>query len=272
VTKAQFETLVEALNPQMPAPARRQLAESYPRLLLFANKARELGLDQDPGFAEAMRFASIQLLTQRLNRYFEQQASSISDSDVEKYYKANVVKFERAELLRIFVPKQTRQGQNAASGGHSSTAIDSPMLTVAEKIQARAAAGEDFQQLQKEAFEAASISSGSPNVSTGKIAAVGLPLNHQKVFEMEPGQVSDVIADPSGYYIYKVVLKQMVPLAQASKEIRKWMASQRVQDATASLTKSSKSELDPLYFGASPGTSRFSGQRASKPGDEPSAK
>jgi hypothetical protein len=271
VTKAQFETLVEALNPQMPAPARRQLAESYPRLLLFANKAHELGLDQDPGFAEAMRFASIQLLTQRLNRYFEQQASSISDSDVEKYYKANAVKFERADLLRIFVPKQTRQGQNA-SGEHSSTAIDSPMLTVAEKIQARAAAGEDFQQLQKEAFEAASISSGSPNVSTGKIAAVGLPLNHQKVFEMEPGQVSDVIADPSGYYIYKVVSKQMVPLAQASKEIRKWMASQRVQDATASLTKSSKSELDPMYFGASPGTSRRSGQKASKPGDEPSAK
>jgi len=272
VTKAQFETLVEALNPQMPAPARRQLAESYPRLLLFANKAHELGLDQDPGFAEAMRFASIQLLTQRLNRYFEQQASSISDSDVEKYYKANAVKFERAELLRIFVPKQTRQGQNAASGGHSSTAIDSPMLKVAEKIQARAAAGEDFQQLQKDAFEAAGISSGSPNVSTGKIAAVGLPLNHQKVFEMEPGQVSDVIADPSGYYIYKVVSKQMVPLAQASKEIRKWMASQRVQDATASLTKSSKSELDPMYFGASPGTSRRSGQKASKPGDEPSAK
>jgi hypothetical protein len=271
VTKAQFETLVEALNPQMPAPARRQLAESYPRLLLFANKAHELGLDQDPGFAEAMRFASIQLLTQRLNRYFEQQASSISDSDVENNYKANAVKFERADLLRIFVPKQTRQGQNA-SGEHSSTAIDSPMLTVAEKIQARAAAGEDFQQLQKEAFEAASISSGSPNVSTGKIAAVGLPLNHQKVFEMEPGQVSDVIADPSGYYIYKVVSKQMVPLAQASKEIRKWMASQRVQDATASLTKSSKSELDPMYFGASPGTSRRSGQKASKPGDEPSAK
>ena len=76
------------------------------------------------------------------------------------------------------------------------------MLTVAEKIQARAAAGEDFQQLQKDAFEAAGISSGSPNVSTGKIAAVGLPLNHQNVFEMEPGQVSDVIVDPSGCLLY----------------------------------------------------------------------
>ena len=80
-------------------------------------------------------------------------------------------------------------------------------------------------------------------MSTGKIAAVGLPLNHQKVFEMEPGQVSDVIADPNGYYIYKVVSKQMVPLAQASKEIRKSIASERVQDATASLGKSIKSRV-----------------------------
>ena len=269
VTKAQFENLVEALNPQMPEPARRQLAESYPRLLLFAKKARELGLDQDPRFAESLRFASMQVLTQSLNRYFEEQASKITDSDVEKYYKGNAIKFEREELLRIFVPKQTREAQKTISGEHSSTSIDSPMLAVAEKIQARAVAGEDFQKLQKEAFEAASISSGSPSVSTGKIAAVRLPLNHQRVFAMEPGQVSDIIADPSGYFIYKVLSKQMIPLSQASTEIRQGITSQRVQDATASLTKSIKGELDPMYFGASPGTSRRSGQRVSEPGNEP---
>ncbi len=221
VTKAQFENLVDALNPQMTAINRRQLAESYPRLLLFADKARELGLDQDPRFADAMRFASIQLLTQRLNRYFEQQASRISDSDVENYYKGNAIKFERGELLRIFVPKQTRQTQNPGSGEHSSGVVDSSMLAVAKTIQAKAAAGEDFQQLQKEAFEAACISSGSPTVSTGKIAAVRLPLDHQKVFEMQPGQVSDVIAESGGYYTYKVVSKEnaFVPSQQRDSQI-----------------------------------------------------
>jgi hypothetical protein len=207
-----------------------------------------------------------------LNRYFEEQASSISDSEVEKYYKENAIKFERGELLRIFVPKQTGQAQKTVSGDRSSAATDSSMLAVAEKIRARAAAGEDFQQLQKEAFAAANIASGSPNVSTGKIAAVGLPLSHQKVFEMEPGQVSDVIAESSGYYIYKVVSKQMVPLAQASKEIRKSIASQRVQDVTASLIKAIKPELDPMYFGESPGSRRHSGSKTPKPGDEPSGK
>jgi hypothetical protein len=270
VTKAQFEKLVDALNSQMSASARRRIAESYPGLLLFADKARELGLDQDPRFAEMMRFASMQLLTQSLNRYFEQQASHISDADVEQYYKENAIRFEHAELLRIFIPKHPQLSRTTASGEESSTTIDSPMQRVAEKIHARAAAGEDFQQLQKEAFEAVGIASESPNVSMGKMAATRLPLNHQKVFELEPGGVSDVIADPSGYYIYKAVSKQLVPLSQASKEIRKSIVSQRVQDSTAALNKSIKSELNEMYFGASPRPGRRSGQTTT--GDEPPVK
>jgi hypothetical protein len=89
---------------------------------------------------------------------------------------------------------------------------------------------------------------------------------------MEPGQVSDVIPDPNGYYIYKLVSKQMVPLAQASKKIRTSIASERVQNATASLNKSIKGELNHMYFGVSPGTGRSSPQRVSKPGDETPAK
>jgi hypothetical protein len=272
VTKAQFEELVDAVNPGMSGPVRRQLAESYPRLLLFAHEARELGLDQDPRFAEMMRFASIQLLTQRLTQYFEQQASHISDSDIEKYYKENAIKFERAELLRIFVPKQSRQTQKTASRKQSNMATDASMLTLAERIQARAAAGEDFRQLQKEAFEATGVSSGSPNVSTGKIGATGLPINHQKVFEMEPGQVSEVIADSSGYYVYKVVSKQMVPVSQASKEIRKSIASQRVQDSVALLTKSLKPELNQMYFGTLPRPQRAPRQQVPESREEPSTK
>jgi hypothetical protein len=272
VTKAQFEKLVDALNPDMPATVRRQLAESYPRLLLFAGRARELGLDQEPSFPEMMRFASVQLLTQALNRYFQQQAKNISDAEVESYYKENAIKYQRADLIRIFVPAQTRQATKTASEPQSGTAPDSPMKSLADKMRARAVAGEDFQQLQKEAFEAAGIASGSPNVSMGKMAATGLPLNHQKVFELEPGQVSEVIADSSGYYVYKIVSKQLVPLGQARGEIRKSIESQRFRDATAALAKSIHSELNPAYFVTSPGGRQASAQRRAQPADESPAK
>jgi hypothetical protein len=257
VTKAQFEKLVDALNPQMTGMVRRQLAASYPRLLLFADKARALGLDQDPSFAERMRFASIQVLAQSLNRYFEQQANSVSDADVQEYYNANPIKFERADLMRILVPRQAREASKPASGGQA----DDTMLALAQKLRARATAGEDFQRLQKDAFEAAHISSGSPNVSMGKIAVTRLPVTQQKVFEMQPGQVSEVIIDSSGYYIYKMVSKELVPLSQTSKEIRKSIASQRVQDSVNSLTNSLKFDLNPMYFGTARTDTR-AGQQA----------
>ncbi len=265
VTKAQFEKLVDALNPEMTGMVRRQLAVSYPRLLLFAEKARELGLDQDPAFAEKMRFASIQILAQSLNRYFEKQGNTISDLDVQKYYNENPIKFERAELMRILVPKQGRGAAKPNSGEQS----DDLMLALAQKLQARAAAGEDFQRLQKEAFDAAHISSGSPNVSMGKIAAARLPVSQQKVFEMQPGQVSELIIDASGYYIYKMVSKDVIPLSQATREIRKSIASERVQDSVASLTKSLTFDLNPSYFGT-PRTETRSGQQPPKAEELPS--
>lgn len=250
MTKAQFENLASALNPSMTGMAKRQLAMSYPRLLLFADKAREMRLDQDPSFAERMRFASIQILAQSLNRYFDQQAKNISDADVQNYYNANQIKFERADVLRIIVPRQAQGASRPASG----TQADDTMMALAQKLRVRAATGEDFQELQKEAFEAAHISSGSPIVSMGKISVARLPITQQKVFQMQPGQVSEVISDPSGYYIYKVVSKDLLPLSQSVREIRKSIAAQRVQDSINSLTNSLKFDLNPLYFGKSAAT------------------
>jgi parvulin-like peptidyl-prolyl isomerase len=253
ITRAQFDKLTDSLNPQMPAAVKRQLAEAYPRLLLFADKARELGLDKDPSFSEMMQFASLQLLSQIFTRHLQQKASEVSDAEIEKYYNENSLKFQRAELLRILIPRQKRHAADPGSGAQPQLAADdAAMKAEAERVHKAAVAGKDFQQLQKEAFDAAGItSSSSPNANLGKMSPSGLPLNHRDVFALQPGQVSELFTDPNGYYIYKVVSKQMVPLSQAKTEIRNTIQSQRMQDSTESLVKTIKSELNQAYFGAS---------------------
>jgi len=248
VTREQFEKLVEALNPQMSGPVRKQLAEAYPRLLVFADKARELGIDQEPGFHEMMRFATLQLLTQRLTRHLQENAGNITDADAEKYYKENNSRFERAELLRVFIPKQKQLGAGGGSVADNKAADEAAMKAVAEKIHTNAVGGKDFQQLQKEAFEAAGIASSTPKVDMGKLSPGNLPVDHKKVFDLEVGQVSELISDGGGYYIYKVISKEAVPLDQARPEINKTIQSQRMQESTEALTKSIKSELNQEYF------------------------
>ncbi|HET7748332.1 MAG TPA: peptidylprolyl isomerase [Terriglobales bacterium] len=254
ITRAQFEKLADALNPQMPLPTKRQLAEAYPRLLLFAQKARAMGLDKDPQFQEMMRFATLQLLAQNLTRNLQKKAGDISDAQIAKYYQDNPSRFQQVELLRIFIPKSKQHAPEAGAAAPpkvDTAADEAAMKTVAEKIHSGAAGGGDFQKLQQEAFEAAGIKSQSPNVTLGKLTREGLPTNHQKVFELQAGQVSELLDDPGGFYIYKVVSKQMVPLEQAKGEIRNLLQQQTFRQQMEAMIGSVKPDLNQAYF-ASP--------------------
>jgi hypothetical protein len=258
ITRAQFEKLADALNPQMPLPTKRQLAEAYPRLLLFAQKARAMGLDKEPQFQEMMRFATLQLLAQNLTRSMQKKAGNISDAQVTKYYQDNSTRFQQVELLRIFIPKSKQHAPEAGATAPpkvDTAADEAAMKTVAEKIHTDADAGGDFQKLQQQAFEAAGIKSQSPNVTLGKLTREGLPTNHQKVFELQDGKVSELLDDPGGYYIYKVVSKQMVPLERAKGEIRNQLQQQTFRQQMEAMIGSVKPDLNQAYF-ASPGAPR----------------
>ena len=251
ITRAQFEKLADALNPQMPLPTKKQLAEAYPRLLLFAQKARAMGLDKEPQFQEMMRFATLQLLAQNLTRSIQKKAANISDAQVTKYYQDNPTRFQQVELLRIFIPKSKQHAPEAGATAPpkvDTAADEAAMKAVAEKIHSDAAGGGDFQKLQQQAFEAAGIKSQSPNVNLGKLTREGLPTNHQKVFELQAGQVSELLDDPGGYYIYKVASKQMVPLEQAKGEIRNLLQQQTFRQQMEAMIGAVKPELNQAYF------------------------
>jgi hypothetical protein len=269
ITRAQFEKLADALNPEMPLPTKRQLAEAYPRLLLFAQKARELGLDKEPQFQEMMKFATLQLLAQNLTRDLQKKAGNISDQQIQKYYQDNPTHFQQVELLRIFIPKSKQHVPEAGSTTQpkvDTTADEAAMKDAAQKIHSEAAAGGDFQKLQQEAFEAAGLKSQSPNVNLGKLTREGLPTNHQQVFQLQAGQVSELLDDPGGYYIYKVVTKKMVPLEQAAKEIRATLQQQAFRSQMEAMIGSVKPELNQAYFaGPGPRSPRGSNPPASKP-------
>lgn len=271
ITRAQFEKLADALNPQMPLPTKRQLAEAYPRLLLFGQKAREMGLDKQPQFLEMLRFATLQLLAQNLTRDVQKKAGNIPETQVQKYYQDNPSKFQEVELLRVFIPKSKQHLPPAGSTTEPKvdTAADqAAMKTVADKIHSEAVTGGDFQKLQQEAFEAAGIKSQSPSVNLGKLTREGLPTNHQQVFELQAGQVSPLLDDPGGFYVYKVVSKQQVPLNQAEKEIRTFLQQQAFRQQMEAMIGSVKPELNQAYF-AGPGPRRPAPGPAAKPPAKP---
>src|SRR5690349_17012774 len=52
ITRAEFENITAAINPQMNPAMKHQFAEVYPRILLLSHVGRKLGVENDPHFKE----------------------------------------------------------------------------------------------------------------------------------------------------------------------------------------------------------------------------
>ena len=273
VTKAEFEKIANALSPDNPLtpPQRKQLASTLGRIIPLADKAKKEGLDKTQQFEDTVKFAEMQILSRELTESVQENAKKVPDADVEQYYESNAHAFEQFNVDRLYVPKTkqveptakdkdedddkdkklTEEQQKAKQAEEKAKAEqnEQDMTKLAETLRGRAAAGEDFVQLQKEAFEAAGMKIASPNVSLPKIRRNGLPPAHAAVFDLKAGEVSPVINDAGGHYIYKVNSKDELPLDQVKKEILSTLQNQRARDMMDEINNSFKVETNDAYFG-----------------------
>jgi len=255
VTRADFEKLVEAVQPSMPARVRKQFATNYARALVMSAKAEQMGLDKQASYEEHMRLARISVLQQELNRVLQEKAGDISDKDIEDYYHANAAKFEEAEMERIYIPKN-KQGTppdpkaSAAERQKLTDESEAAMKAEADKLHSRAAASDDFNKLQGEAYDAAGIKNNSPNASMGKVRRATLPPAQAAVMDLKVGEVSAVIPDLNGFFIYRIKSKDTIPLEQAREEIKGALHSQRFQDEMKAIQDAATPTFNDSYFSA----------------------
>ena len=269
ITRAQFEKLVEALQPGMPSNLRRQLATRYGLVLKMTADAEKRGLDKGPAFEEKMYFARMQILSQELGRALQEDSNKVTDADIEDYYKKNEASYEQATFARIYIPRAKQIAPSAAkpkadteAGAKSvatANAQQAPteeqkkaaaeaMKKVAADLRDRAAKGEDPDKLEEEAYAAAGLPGSAPNTKMEKLRRTALPANHQAVMELKPGEVSELISDPnSGYYIYKMVGKETLSVEAVKSDILKVISSQRYRDSMQSFQ--GNIDLNDAYFG-----------------------
>jgi PPIC-type PPIASE domain len=282
ITKAQFEQLANNLAPNITPQMKKQLASVLPRLMAMSNEAKKEGLENTPQYKERVKFNRMQILAQQLQQKLQDQAADVPQADIEKYYKEHPETFEQYSLDRLFVPrtkqveaeaKQEGNKESKASGQEQKDKEaaekarqgqgEQAMTTLAEDLRARALAGEDFLKLQKEAFEAAGMKIESPTVTLPSIRRSGLPPAHAAVFALKPGDVSEVISDNGGHYIYKMNNKSEMTLEQAKTEIHSKLQNDRMHEEMDKLNNSFKVETNEAYFG--PGGANAMPPRPTRP-------
>jgi len=327
LTRAQFEKLADALQPNMSPAMRRQLATAYARMLTMSTAAEKRDLEKTPHFDEAMHFARMQILSQELSKALQADSNNVSDQDIQDYYQKNTANFDQATFARIFVPHTKRietlkatpakkkgsgsgAGRSSAAGSKSAPlkpqkisfqedehakpaapakkaattskagakkltpeeqqkAGEEAMKKEAELIRARLVKGEDPEKLQKESFAAGGLPGTPPPTKMEKVRRTSLPSNHQSVMDLKPGEVSQVISDPSGNYIYKMISKDTLPLDTVKTEIKNQLSSQRYREAMQHYQNNA--DLNDAYFGPARGPGMPMPPRGPRPPVKPDA-
>lgn len=268
ITKAEFESLIHNLAPNVTPQLKKQLAGMLPRLIAMSAEAKKKGMDQTPQFEDRIKFTKMRILAEELQQRIQEEAANVPPEEVEKYYKDHAADFEQFNLDRLFVPrtkqpdaeakedeekdeKLTEESKTAkeAKEKAKADAAEQAMTKLAESLRTRAAAGEDIIKLQKEAFDAAGMKIASPNVNLPTVRRTSLQGAHAVVFDLKPGEVSQVISDAGGHYIYKVNSKSEIPLDQARNEIHGKLQNERTREMMDKVGNSFKVETNDTYFG-----------------------
>lgn len=262
ITRAQFDKLADALQPNMSPAIRRNLANKYTIMLRMSTEAEKRGLDKQPKFDETMHFARMQILSGELSHALQEDAGKISDEEIEAEYKKNATAYEQATLAKLFVPLNKQMPPPAPPKPGTKTAPvpaipteaqrkagEEAMKKVSDDLHARMAKGDDPDKLEKEAYVAAGLPGNPPKTQVEKVRRNTLPATHKAVMDLKPGEVSEVFADPSGYYIYKVISKEMMPLDTVKVEIRSSLSSKRYRESMESFQNNV--DMNDAYFGPS---------------------
>jgi hypothetical protein len=242
ITRAEFEKLADIVYAEKGAQIKRQFATSYPQILVMAHEAENRGLDKQPRFQERLRFARAQILSQELIRQLREESARVPETNIADYYREHSKDFEQVSLERIVVP----------ASGQGANKTEDEMSKEAELLRSRATQGEDFTKLQREAYEFAGVNGDSePNPNLSKMRRRGLPLTHAAAFDLKPGEVSSVISDATGHYIYKLDAREIAPLESVKPEIIGVLRQERMQNLVQAVQQPFTTEINQTYFRAS---------------------
>ena len=266
VTRADFEKLVPPNTPR-----KKEAADNYVRALVLAEKAHESGADHTPEFEKQMYMIRLQLLARAGYQDLQKQVATVSDDEVADYYKQHIADYKAISFDKLYVPKQkfvetSALKPNDPDAEKKRQAAEAEMKDQAEKLRARAAAGEDFKKLQQEAYDFAGLKQTAQSTRMENQRKNQVLAADSAIFELKAGDVSQVFNDPAGFMVYKIIEFKDTPVANVHDEIARTLQAEKLKAALDGLQTSVKTTLDERYFAAAPAAAP---PTLRKPGEAP---
>ena len=250
-------TAQQAVNmmKQIPEDQRRtvpSLATLLERVYMidqFADEAQKLKLDDQSPWKERLQLDRRQVLAQAYMTEMGKGSSNPSGTGAQQYYNTHPADLEQVKLSGIFI------GFNAPgtpANGTKVTRTEAEAQQKANDLEKKIKDGGDFSALARTDSDQQQSSVRGGDLGTYTVGDTNLPPDIKSaVSKLQPGQVSDPIRLPAGYFILKLDSRTKVPFDQAragivqKMEVDKYKIQVQDPDFFASSAPSSPSLQAP---------------------------
>jgi peptidyl-prolyl cis-trans isomerase C len=219
----------------------------------LADEASKMNLDKESPWKEQLQMARANILTQAyLNKVANSATSTAgaASDDPKQYYDSHANDFDQMKLSGIFIafsPPGT-----PASGTASSNRTEEQARQKADDLEKKLKAGGDFAALAKTESDNQQTAAKGGDLGTFTTGDAQLPADIKTaVLKLQPGQFSEPIRMPNGFFILKVESRSKIAYDQAKPGIMQRLQNEKNQAAVKQELDKYKIEVkDPDFFNA----------------------
>jgi peptidyl-prolyl cis-trans isomerase C len=248
-TAAELNTLISGFPPQVQNAIRSDPKQFLPRMFMLkylAEEGEKAGLDKKTPYKEGLAYQRVSILSQaEITEY--RNNIDIKLEDQEKYYRDNPQKYEQANVKVIYVAFTMNPATPAA--GTKKPLTESEAKTKAEDLRKQIEAGADFAKLARENSDDKESASKDGDYGTISRNSPYPEAIKNAVFALKPGQTSQPLRQPNGYYLIRVVVTTRQPYEQVRTQIYEELKQERFNAWLKGIEQRYQVQVDnPAFF------------------------
>ena len=252
VTAAQFDKLIDSLQPQYRTLARgsgrKQFADNVVQMLTLAQEAQRRKLTETSDYKTRALFQDANLKASMLVDQIGKDVQ-VSEADVRQYYADHKSEFEQVHARHILI---RFQGSPVAVRAGAKDLTEAEALAKAQEIRKKIQGGLDFGELAK--LESDDVSSGANGGELGTFKRGQMvPSFDEAAFTLKSGELSEPVKSQFGYHVIFVVSHDSKSFEDVKAELETRLKSEQtpkvITKAIEDLQKSNPPVLDPEFFG-----------------------
>ena len=246
ISRDQFEDVLSAISlggQVFTAGSIRNVADTYVQNLVLADAAVKSGVDKDPRVQKLLELVRTRTLAEAYRHAAEEKYRNPPPDEIEKYYRANLSRYQAVKTERILIPKFNPKAPK-------DEAFLKKAETLSRELRDRAAQGEPADKLQNEAFIKLGIPAPAflPENGLRRRASFPVPDIEHDVFALKPGEVTKVENEASGFTIYRLITKDTWTVEQVRGEIVRDIFRQKMEADVKGALQAVQPDLNQQYF------------------------